>query len=86
MNGSWRNWKFLPSPSEKNLPLPQDALKMAMVLPSFIDWDLFHANFWIIFCLNWIKIWQNIFLSTRLQCLKMHHCAVLRSVDFKKTF
>ena len=21
MNGSWRNWKFLPSPSEKNLPL-----------------------------------------------------------------
>ena len=48
MNGSWTNWKISPSPSEKNLPLP-DVYNVYLLNESLIKKKNAFFDFNIIF-------------------------------------
>ena len=52
MNGILRNWKILPTPSEKNLPLHIDVFRSRFEIPGILETDLYlktNASFVIFF-------------------------------------
>ena len=61
MNGSWTNWKILPSPSEKNLPLPASKIQSNFVIQIFSQSShIFFAEytpiiFFLLLRLTWMK-------------------------------